>query len=85
VYFAATRAVGTGPERGAIVLGMDEDDLHCTVRGADPAPLDLEGIRDRVEAVGGTLQFPADALQLRVPLTSGGEEATSVADARPRG
>jgi signal transduction histidine kinase len=70
VYFAATRAMGTGPERGAIVLGVDENDLQCTVHGADQAPIDLQGIRDRVEAVGGTLRLSADALELRIPLTS---------------
>ena len=85
VYFAATRAAGTGVERGAIVLGIDEDDLHCTVRGADPGPLDLEGIRDRVEAVGGTLRLPADALELRVPLACAREPVASVVGGRPRG
>jgi hypothetical protein len=70
VYFAATRAVGTGGEHGAIVLEIDEEELHCTVRGTDPAPRDLQGIRDRVEAVGGTLLFSPGALEVRVPLTS---------------
>jgi hypothetical protein len=83
VYFAATRAVGTGSKRGAIALGVDEDDLHCSVRGADLAPLDLQGIRDRVEAVGGTLQLSAETLELRVPLTSARAVAASVADGRP--
>ncbi|MFL6135135.1 MAG: hypothetical protein ACJ72A_20185 [Nocardioidaceae bacterium] len=71
VYFAATRAVGTGRERGAIVLGIDGDDLACTVRGTEPAPSDLQTIRDRVEAVGGTLRLSADALELRVPVPPG--------------
>jgi signal transduction histidine kinase len=67
VYFAATRAVDTGLRGGMISLEVDEDDLHCTVTGADPAILDLQAIRDRVEAVDGTLRFSSGALELRVP------------------
>jgi signal transduction histidine kinase len=85
VYFAATRAVGTGVQDGEIVLVIAEDDLHCTVRGAAPAPRDLQGIRDRVEAVGGTLRLSTDALELQVPQTTASPQAASEVGGGPRG
>lgn len=70
IYFAATRAVSTGSGPGAIVLDADEVALRCTVNDADPAPLDLQGMRDRVEAVGGTLHFATNSLRLQLPLAA---------------
>jgi hypothetical protein len=85
VYFAATRAVGTGPGPGSVSLGVDEQHLCCTVSGAEPAPMDRQGIRDRVEAVGGSLRLSSDTLELRIPLTAGSAPATSGAGGRPGG
>jgi signal transduction histidine kinase len=69
VYFAVTRAEGTGPGRGAVILALDENELHCTVIDAVPDVLDLHGIRDRVEAVGGSLRLSEGSLEVRIPLT----------------
>jgi signal transduction histidine kinase len=77
VYFAATRAAGTGLGPGSVTLGVDEDGVCCTVTGADPSPRDLEGIRDRVQAVGGSLRSSSGTLELRIPLTSSLAATTS--------
>jgi hypothetical protein len=85
VYFAATRALGTGTAPGAVMLAVDGDELRCTVTGSYPAPLDLAGIRDRAEAVGGTVHCAGGALEVRVPLAETGPQAASVAGGKPGG
>lgn len=69
VWFAITRSVTAGG--GVVVLDVDGNNVLCSVSGARPQPLDLQSIRDRVDAVGGTVRLRGGSLQARVPIVSG--------------
>jgi signal transduction histidine kinase len=75
VFFAATRAVGTGRGPGSLLIGVDEGDLSCTVSDAEPAVMELVSITDRVESVGGSLRFSDGSLELRIPLAAATQPA----------
>lgn len=80
VYFAVTHAVGSSAGRGAVILGVTEHNVHCTIREAVPDAADLQGIRDRVEAMGGALYLTDGSLRLRIPLTPTSATALPLVD-----
>ena len=68
VYFCCTQALAAGAGPTSVVLDVVGGSLVHTVRGIAPAALDLQGVRDRVEAAGGSVRVEADLLRLSIPL-----------------
>lgn len=67
VYFCCTEALRGAAGPSSIDLAPVGDDLVLRIADA-PDGIDLQGIEDRVEAVGGALEAGADLLVLTVPV-----------------
>ena len=68
MYFCATEAAGAEPPPTSIGLGVEDSSLALAVHGVAGAGLDLQGVVDRVEAVGGSLVAGDHTLALRIPV-----------------
>jgi hypothetical protein len=80
VYFCCTEALRTQPGPSSVELLSVGDDLVLRIVGAHER-IDLQGIEDRVEAVGGTLETGAGLLVLTIPVGTSGATPVSVAAA----
>ena len=68
VYFCCAQAVGSGGAVRSVALAVTGDTLVHTVTGLAGDALDLQGISDRAEAVGGQITVEDDVLRLSIPL-----------------
>jgi signal transduction histidine kinase len=67
VYFCCTEALRNAAGPSSVDLVPVGDDLVLRIVGA-PDGIDLQGIEDRVEAVGGDLETGVDRLVLTIPV-----------------
>jgi signal transduction histidine kinase len=71
IYFCCAEALRTGAGPVSVDLSAVDGDLVLRIVGAHDR-LDLQGVRDRVEAVGGALGTGAGLLVLTVPVAEDG-------------
>lgn len=71
IYFCCVEALRAGAGPVSVDLSVVDGDLVLRIVGA-PDRLDLQGVRDRVEAVGGSLGTGAGLLVLTVPVADEG-------------
>jgi hypothetical protein len=75
VYFCCTEALRGADGPSSVDLSTVGDDLVLRIVGA-PQGIDLQGIEDRVEAVGGVMATAADLLVLTIPMGADERPAT---------
>ena len=84
VYFCCVEAVRAGAGPVSVSLSSAGDDLVLRIVGADDG-IDLQGVTDRIEAVGGELSAGDGLLVLTIPVVVEPEGAESVAAGGPGG
>jgi signal transduction histidine kinase len=77
VYFCCTEALRTGSGPASVDLAPVGDDLVLRILG-DHDGIDLQGIEDRVEAVGGALETREGLLVLTIPVVTPGGTPVAV-------
>jgi hypothetical protein len=78
VYFCCAEAVRTAPGVTVIEVALDGERLCQRVHGV--SGLDLQGVEDRVDAVGGTLVLADDVLEVTIPVGPAAAPSALVGD-----
>jgi hypothetical protein len=68
VYFCCAQTSRAVPPPTLVELYVDGESLVQRITGVTPEGLDLQGVTDRVNAVGGTFSLEADGLTLHLPI-----------------
>ncbi|WP_426561039.1 hypothetical protein ACPPVT_13430 [Angustibacter sp. McL0619] len=83
VYFCCVEAVGAATGPVSVELVSAGDDLVLRIEGAHEG-VDVQGVTDRVEAVGGELRADDRLLVLTIPVAGAAEPASALAGAASR-
>lgn len=84
VYFCCAEALRTGGGPASVELSGGADELVLRISGATDG-IDLQGVADRVEAVGGHLTADGERLLLTIPVAASAPEPESALVGNPGG
>jgi len=68
VYFCCAEAARGMSERSLVELATVADQLQLRISGVAHGTIDLQAVRDRVDAIEGSLSFPESQLLLSIPV-----------------